>query len=179
MTLPAKYQWLDKLIDTPKVFQEFRRHYGLLEVPGPNDNPEIMQWAKRVKVSGWYLHDQIPWCGLLMAIIVLDAGYNVVKDCLAAISWAFFGNPIKRGEEMFSDLLIFTRPGGNHVGLYIAESKDEFLVGGGNTSDSVGMAWIAKDRLVSARRCPYKVQPKAVKKYYMNRNGELLSTNEA
>lgn len=178
-TFPSKYLWLDKLTDTPKLWQEFRKHYGLLEVPGDNSNPEIMQWAKRVGVGGYYGSDQIPWCGLFMAVIVKDSGYTMVNDPLAAKNWANFGVIVPRGKEMFADILTFVRPGGNHVGLYIAESATEFLVGGGNTSDSVGMAWIAKDRLIHAGRCPFKVQPQSVKKYFMNRDStDLLSTNE-
>jgi len=178
---PSKYQWLDKIPaeHLPKIWKEFRKHYGVLETPGKANNPLIMEWAKLVNVSGYYLADLIPWCGLFMAMLVLRAGYKVVRDPLAAKNWASFGRTIARGEEVFCDILTFVRPGGNHVGLYIAESDTEFLVGGGNTSDSVGMAWIAKDRLIHAGRCPWDVQPLAVKKYYMNRDStDLLSTNE-
>lgn len=181
--LPLKFQWLDRIPANtlPKIWVEFRKHYGLLETPGTASNPEIMQWAKEVGASGYYLNDLIPWCGLFMAVIVLRAGYKVVHDALAAKNWALFGVVVPKGQEMFCDVLTFVRPGGNHVGLYIAESKTEFLVGGGNTADSVGFAWIAKDRLIHAGRCPWAVgQPESVKKYFMNRDStDLLSTNEA
>ena len=180
-TLPVKFQWLDKIPspNMPRLWLEARRHYGVLEIAGPKSNPEIMKWAKEVGAGGYYGADLIPWCGLFMAVIVKRSLYKVVYDPLAAKNWATFGVTIARGKEMFCDVLTFVRPGGNHVGLYIAESATEFLVYGGNTADSVGFAWIAKDRLVHAGRCPFNVQPLAVKKYYMNRDStDLLSTNE-
>lgn len=180
---PSKFAWLDKIpADTlPRIWVEARRHYGVLETPGPKNNPEIMQWAKEVGASGYYGADLIPWCGLFMAVIVKRSLYKVVNDPLAAKNWVNFGAPIIKGAEMFCDVLTFIRPGGNHVGLYIAESKDEFLVYGGNTADSVGFAWIAKNRLIHAGRCPFKIgQPASVKKYFMNWDStDLLSTNEA
>lgn len=179
--LPLKFSWLDKIPAErlPRLWVEARRHYGLLEVPGPKNNPEIMLWAKEVGASGYYGADLIPWCGLFMAVIIKRARYAVVNDPLASKNWAHFGNSILPGNEIFCDVLTFVRPGGNHVGLYIAESKTEFLVYGGNTADSVGFAWIAKDRLIHAGRCPWTIAPASVKKYYMNRDSaDLLSTNE-
>src|SRR4051812_25347313 len=180
--LPLKFTWLDRIpADTlPKVWVEARKHYGVLETPGPKNNPEIMAWAKEFGASGYYGADLILWCGLFMCLPIGSSGYKVVPDHLAAKNWAKFGTSILPGNEMFCDVLTFVRPGGNHVGFYIAESKTEFLVYGGNTADAVGFAWIAKDRLIHAGRCPWKVgQPAAVKKYYMNRDStDLLSANE-
>ncbi|MES2377516.1 MAG: TIGR02594 family protein [Bacteroidota bacterium] len=181
--LPSKFQWLDRIpVDTlPKLWVEARKHYGVLETPGPVNTPEIMKWAKEVNASGYYGADLIPWCGLFMAVIIKRSGYKVVIDPLASKNWAMFGTMVLRGLEMFCDVLTFVRPGGNHVGLYIAESATEFLVWGGNTANAVGLAWIAKDRLIHAGRCPWAIgQPAAVKKYLMNRDSvDLLSINEA
>lgn len=177
-SLPLKFQWLDA-ISTPKIWAEARRHYGQLEHVGKGSNVNILSWAKEVGVSGWYDDDDIPWCGLFIAICVLRAGYKTVgSTLLAAISWAKWGIDVAKGQECFGDILVFGRTGGNHVGLYIAENKTAFLVYGGNQSNAVGFAWIAKSRLKACRRPAYKNKPESVKKIWLAESGEL-SVNEA
>jgi len=38
-----------------------------------------------------------------------------------------------------------------HVGFYAGEDASAYRILGGNQSDSVSVAWVTKDRLVSAR----------------------------
>jgi hypothetical protein len=38
-----------------------------------------------------------------------------------------------------------------HVGFYAGEDNDAFRILGGNQSDSVSLAWVAKERLVASR----------------------------
>jgi hypothetical protein len=69
------------------------------------------------------------------------------------------------------------RPGGGHVGFYVGENDNSFLVYGGNQSNAVGFAWINKTRLLGARRPKYEIgEPKNVRKIILE-SGEL-STNE-
>lgn len=176
--LPKKYQWLSRE-ESPKMLVEALRHYGILEHPGKGSNPNISAWAKEVGVSGWYADDDIPWCGLFVGMVVKRAGYPVKTDLLSALSWSKFGTPISKGKESLWDILVFTRPGGGHVGFYVGENDHAFLVYGGNQSNAVGFAWIDKARLHSCRRSPWKLgQPANVRKVYLSETGEL-STNEA
>ena len=181
-TLPLKFQWLDKIpVDTlPKLWIENRKHYGVLETPGTANTPEIMSWAKEFGASGYYKLDSIPWCGLYACVPMGRAGYRnlIPRDPLAAKSWNGVGVSVPKGMEMFMDVLVFSRPGGNHVGYYIAENKTHFLVYGGNTADSVGFAWIEKTRLQYAGRIAYNNQPKAIKKYFLEIGSDKVSTNE-
>ncbi len=177
--LPLKFAWLDRF-KTPKIWAEARRHYGELEIPGPKSNANILKWAKEAGVHGWYDNDDIPWCGLFVAICVLRAGYATPgHKLLAALAWINWGKPVKKGDERFNDVLVFIRPGGGHVGFYCGENRDAFLVYGGNQSNAVGFAWIQKSRLVAARRAPFKIgPPDTVKKIWLTYTGEL-SKNEA
>lgn len=175
--LPAKYSWL---LDegAPLHMVEAIKHYGTLEHIGKGSNPNILKWATETGVSGWYNDDDIPWCGLFVGVCMKRATWPIKTDLLSALSWAKFGNPVAAGQESYSDLLIFTRPGGGHVGFYVGENKDNFLVYGGNQSNAVGFAWIAKSRLFACRRPKWRsAQPENVRKIHLTFDG-TLSTNE-
>lgn len=177
MNLPKQYEWLSKE-GAPKMLVEAIRHYGELEHVGKGSNPNILAWAKEVGVNGWYADDDVPWCGLFVGVVVKRAGYPIKMDLLSALSWARFGQDIPKGREMLWDILVFTRPGGGHVGFYVGETDDAFLVYGGNQANSVGFTWIAKSRLFAARRPVYKIgEPGNVRKVLLTKTGEL-STDE-
>lgn len=177
--LPAKYAWLYQE-QAPCMLIEALKHYGILEHVGKGSNVNITSWAKRVGVSGWYTDDDIPWCGLFIGILALACGYPFsAAKLLAAREWINWGTKVLKGQEMLGDVLVFQRPGGGHVGLYIGENSKAFLVYGGNQSNAVGFAWIEKSRLLGARRSPWKKgQPANVRKIYLSETGEY-STNEA
>lgn len=179
MKLPEKYSWLEKE-GSPKMLVEALRHYGTLELKGKGSNPDISRWAKEVGVSGWYTDDDIPWCALFVGVVAKRCGYAFpASKLLAAKQWINWGVPVTEGREMLWDVLVFSRDGGGHVGFYVGENKDNFLVYGGNQSNAVGFAWIAKSRLVGARRPKYKVaEPSNVRKIELTFDGKL-STNEA
>lgn len=182
MSLPKKYQWLEKE-GAPRMLVEAIRHYGTLEKVGKGSNPNITAWAKEVGVNGWYTDDDIPWCGLFVGIVAKRAGYPFpASKLLAARQWISWGQPVTKGREMLWDVLVFTRSGGGasggHVGFYVGETDKAFLVFGGNQSNSVTFSWIAKNRLIEARRPVYKIgEPENVRKILLTESG-VLSTNE-
>lgn len=179
MNLPLKYAWL-RFEKAPKMLVEALKHYGTLEKVGKGSNPNISAWAKEVGVSGWYTDDDIPWCGLFVGVVAKRAGYPFsAAKLLAAREWLNWGEPVAEGREMLWDILVFSRSGGGHVGFYVGENDHAFLVYGGNQSNAVGFAWIAKDRMIGARRPVYRIgEPDNVRKIALNLTGEL-STNEA
>lgn len=179
MNIPQKYAWVWKE-PAPKMLLEALKIYGTTEVPGDANNPVIMGWAKETGVSGWYAGDGVPWCGLAMGVVALRAGWNIGKEILAAASWATWGNPVNSDGAMLGDILVFNRPGGHHVGQYIGESKLNYLVLGGNQSDAMGFAWVAKSHMVTARRAPWKIsQPANVRKIRLDDNGEIVDAKQA
>lgn len=182
-TLPQKWAWLLNE-GAPKILVQALKHYGIMEhgsSKSATSEPNIMKWAKEVGVAGWYTGDLIPWCGLAMGKWAKDAGYPFAAGkLLAAIEWLNWGIKINNDKAMLGDVMIFGRSGGNHVGLYIAESETHFLVYGGNQSNAVGFAFIAKDRVKGVRRSPFKLgQPANIRKILISFDGKLLSTNEA
>lgn len=176
--------------DLPKLVQEGLRTFGVLEAPGSASNPVIIGWAKEVGLHAGiypYNSDAIPWCGLWMAVIAKRAGYEPVKQPLWALHWATF--EADSPNPALGDVLAFTRVVADprtgkrrtmgHVGLYIAEDDTAYHVLGGNQSDAVSIARLAKNRLYEARRPAWRIaQPASVKPYRITGTGSL-SVNEA
>lgn len=176
--LPKQYSWLyDE--PGPRLLVEFLKLYGVVETPGAKNNPEILRWAKEIGLAHVYKHDSIAWCGLVMAYVAAQAGWDHAPkgNALYARNWASWGD--KADKPSLGDVLVFVRKGGGHVGIYVAEDKEAFHVLGGNQSDAVNIKRIAKSRLLDARRCPWRVnQPSNVRPVVMTANGKL-SQNEA
>lgn len=121
------------------------------EAPGPANNPLIIEWAK--KLGGWvasfYTKDEIPWCGLFVGHCLQVAGaHDLPTNPLSALGWASYGGTTQPRQGA---VMVFKRPGGGHVGFYVGENASAYLIRGGNQSDSVSDAWVAKDRLVAVR----------------------------
>ncbi len=137
---------------------EARSLLGLKEGPGAINNPTILQWADDTGQSSIYRSDDIAWCGLFVAhcIGATLPDEPLPGNPLRARAWEKFGNPIQptRGAVM-----VFWRnslqSGLGHVGFYVGEDGDDqtgaYCILGGNQSNSVSLAWVAKNRLVGAR----------------------------
>lgn len=178
MSLPKQYKWLEKE-GAPKMLVEALKLYGTLEFAGTPNNPVIIGWAKEVGLGAAYSGDAIPWCGLFIAVVAKRAGKQVAVDPLWADNWRKFGSPAP--EAMLGDVLVFKRPGGNHVAIYVGEDNDAYHVIGGNQGDKVSITRIAKSRLKEngIRRPVYSIaQPPNVRKIILSATGGI-STNES
>lgn len=133
-------------------FQEARRLLGVKEKPGVASNPEILNWAGAAGIP--YKSDDIPWCGLFVAHCVSAtlSQEPLPSNPLGAQAWLKFGGPCERQP---GGILVFWRERPTswkgHVGFYAGEDNQAYHVLGGNQSDKVSIARIAKDRLLGAR----------------------------
>ena len=168
-TLSVKWAFLESELNPLLV--ESLKLYGVQEAPGNADNPVIMGWAKALNVP-WYDHDSIPWCGLDMAYVLFKAGYAPPREFLAAISFSQFGVKCEPG---LGAIMVFKRPGGAHVGLYVGENATAYYILGGNQGDKHCITAIVKERLFASRRPTQQPQGRRV---YMD-GSEPLSTNES
>lgn len=177
--LPKKYEFLNTIGTLPKLVATGLQYLGLKEYAGSGNNPVIMKMAEELGVKNIYKGDEISWCALFICYLCHICGKPMPfkgYEILRAASFAKWGEAVVRGQEQLGDILVFTRPGGNHVGLYIAESNQSFHVLGGNQSNAVTITEISKLRLSAARRS-YMTIPASVKKYVIDSSGNL-STNE-
>lgn len=170
------YNWLKKETG-PKVIVEAYKYYGTKEIVGPQHNPVILDWAKELELEKVYNSDEIPWCGLYVAIVCKRAGKNVVKNPLWARNWNNWGVPQKTA--MLGDVLVFSRGSGGHVGFYVGEDAKCYHVLGGNQGNQVSVVRINKSRCIGIRRTKWKIrQPDNVRQIFLSNRG-VISTNEA
>lgn len=177
--LPKQYAWLNNE-PGPRLLTEGLKTFGTVEFPGANDNPAILAWAKQTGMAKIYAHDSTAWCGLWMAYVSLQAGWDLPVNPLWARNWATWGVPVAKGKELLGDVGVFARAKGQgHVGIIVGEDVACFHVFGGNQSDRVMIKRIAKNRLIEARRCPWRVnQPGNVRRVILAASG-AISINEA
>jgi len=182
MKYPTNYEWLGTVGTLPRCIQEGLALHGTAEVVGKGSNATIIGWRDElnqagVKISG-YSDDDIPWCGLFAAIVVLRAraADEVVKEPLWALNWANFG--AAEPQACLGDVLAFQRSGGGHVGFYIAEDKTCYHVLGGNQGNRVSITRVEKARCKAVRRPLYRSPPESVRPYQVKANG-AVSKNEA
>lgn len=179
LLIPPEYHYLTRE-KHPKILMEALKLYGTKEITGSQSNPVIIEWAK--EVGGWigrfYKSDDVPWCGLFMAVLCKRAGLPYNQKALTALSWAAWGNPTS--VPMLGDVLTFTRNGGGHVGIYVGEDEQAFHVLGGNQSDQVNITRISKHRLYEARRTAWRwAQPSNIRRIWLGNKDDYLSENEA
>ena len=159
-------------------FKEACRLIGTREKPAAGSNPAIIDWATDQGIT--YQSDDIPWCGLFVGhcISATLEREATPTNVLGARAWERFGI---NTQPTAGAVMVFWRKskqsGLGHVGFYAGEDKTAYRILGGNQSDSVSLAWVAKDRLVGAR-WPSTVPPPTPKAVTVSRT-ETLSWNEA
>jgi uncharacterized protein (TIGR02594 family) len=180
--LPKQYAWLAKE-PGPRILTELLKVYGVSEKVGSESNPTILEWAGKVGLRKVYRDDATAWCGLAIAYAAGQAGWDNAPrgNALRARNWAFWGDPSP--SPMLGDVLVFWRGSRNsdtgHVALYVGEDASAFHILGGNQDDRVSFKRIAKNRLLVARRCPWRInEPTNIRKVHLAPTGKL-STNEA
>ncbi|MGW8135774.1 TIGR02594 family protein [Sphingomonas zeae] len=155
----GNYGWLTRIDPLPRMVAEALKIFGTQEKLGSGDNPVILEWAQEVggNVAQSYRADSIPWCGLTMAVVARRAGKTPPVNPLWALNWRNFGQP--SGQPDLGDVIVFTRNGGGHVGLYIGEDATDYHVLGGNQGDRVCILAYSKERFLEARRPLYMNAP--------------------
>jgi uncharacterized protein (TIGR02594 family) len=184
MNLSVKYQWLATIGPLPRMIENGLALLGTKEIPGQKSNPIILKMAKEIGVDDIYKNDDTSWCAVFQGYICKISNKPMLEqkgdkyNLLRAKSFADWGNPVTRDDEMLGDILVFKRPGGFHVGMYIGESTKSFFVLGGNQGNAITITEIDKSRLSACRRYYKTNAPASVKKYKLNSSGKF-STNEA
>lgn len=153
---------------------------GLQEVPGSKSNPVILNWVKMLDAPKWYDDDDKPWCAIGLNAVLRCAQMPTVKtadpyDVFRAKGFEGYGNPLQI--PALGCIMVFSREGGGHVGLYLGERKDAYSILGMNQSNTVGIGWLKKERL-TATRWPIGGAAPVVGRVWLNGN-EHTSVNEA
>ena len=143
------------------------------------DRSWLMDWLKR---DGRSLGDpgKNPWCGdfvetcIRMALPDEPLFGALGTNPYWARNWLLFGLETK---PVIGAVLVFERGSGGHVGFAVGQDDTHFFVLGGNQSDAVTIARIAKSRLLSAR-WPATYPPGLQRLPTMKSSEFLTTTNE-
>jgi len=139
----------------PPWIGKSEEHLGVHELVGPGSNPVILAWRESLKpwARAYFTDDDIAWCALAVNGILHEVGI-AGPGTLAAKDFAGWGQDAREHLGL-GCVLVFTRPGGGgHVGFYIGERPDAFLVRGGNQGNKFCDTWIARARLIAVRWPP-------------------------
>jgi uncharacterized protein (TIGR02594 family) len=183
MKIPKQYEWLLQITVLPKMVAEGLKllDQNTTEITGAKSNPVILKMAKDAGVSDIYKNDDVPWCAVAQTAIAIRAGKEVPfagYDRLRAASFLKFGKEVIK--PVLGDTLVFTRQGGGHVGIYIAEDETTYHVMGGNQGNRFSITRLLKSRLSGVRRPVYNSgQPASAVARFVSPNGMPISTNEA
>lgn len=133
-----------------------RNLIGTRELPGAANNPTIMGWgnALGVRVLGIpYTADSIPWCGLFMAWVMVQAGFKPPAIAIRAKEWEKFGDPLPMTmTPPEGAVAVFTRNGGGHVGIVVGiHPNGDLDILGGNQGDAVNIRRFPRTRLTAFR----------------------------
>jgi len=125
--------------------------YGLEEIPGPENNPVIMQMFRDLG-HDWVQGDETGWCACLINWLAWSLRLEHTNSLLAR-DFLSIGNNIqipKRGH-----LAIFWRTDPysqwGHVGLFVRKDSDLIYVLGGNQDNKIKISPYKADRLLGYR----------------------------
>jgi len=128
------------------------KEYGVKEIIGKKDNPEILKYFDEIGFNGSKLKDETAWCSAFVNWVLKksDAPYT---GKLNARSWMDIGMETNCPEV--GDIVVFWRGSKRgwkgHVGFFMNAIGDEIFVLGGNQNNQVKISSYPKERLLGYR----------------------------
>jgi len=136
-----------------KAFQIALSKFGVKEIKGHEDNPEIVGWFNDLGYEGEKLKDETAWCSLFANWCCKQAGLPYT-GALNARSWLDWGVEVDIPKQ--GDIVVLWRESPDswkgHVGFYVTERHGWIYVLGGNQSNEVNIKAYPKKRLLEYRR---------------------------
>ncbi len=121
---------------------------GTKEIAGAKHNARIVEYH-----SATTLHataDEVPWCASFVSWCLEKADVRSTRSAAAAsyLNWGV------EAKSQFGNVVVFSRPGGNHVGFDVWQDADTLdrLILGGNQSNKVCCQVFTTQRFRSERR---------------------------
>lgn len=126
--------------------------YGIREVSGKKDNPEVLKYFDEIGFNGSQLKDETAWCSAFANWVCKNADLPNTKK-LNARSWLKFGEQTEAPKQ--GDIVVLWRVDPSswkgHVGFYIRETKNWIYILGGNQNNRVKISAYPKKRLLEYR----------------------------
>ncbi len=125
-----------------------RQELGQMEVPGPGNNPRIVEYHNTVSVSD--KSDSVPWCSSFVNFCITESGLVGTNSALAR-SWVNWG--VESPSFVPGCIVVLKRgdPPKGHVGFYVGMDGDHVRLLSGNHSNAVNIASYKLDRVIAKR----------------------------
>lgn len=127
--------------------------YGIKEIAGKEDNPEVLKYFDEIGYDGAKLKDETAWCSAFVNWCVKTANLPY-SGKLTARSWLKVGKQVQEPE--LGDVVVFWRESPRswkgHVGFFIRKTKNWIYVLGGNQNNQVKISAYPKKRFLQYRR---------------------------
>lgn len=168
--------------EDPPWVAEVRRRIGLHE---QRDNKKLRDWLDD---DGSTLGDpaKLPWCGDLVEtpIVLTLPAEPMFANPYYALNWQKFGVAVPEGMVPLGAIITFERRNskgklvGGHVGFVVGHDATHYHVLGGNQSNRISIARIAKKRQEGSLRWPLTYAP-PTESLPMTTIDATITTNEA
>lgn len=123
---------------------------GVKEIDGKGENPRINEYHAATKLGP--KSEDIPWCASFVCWCLEKCG---VKSPRSAIAKDFLDWGYELETPRIGAIVVFNRPEGGHVGIFVAEENGRVLILGGNQKNAVTMEWFGKSKILGFR-WPYQ-----------------------
>ncbi len=135
------------------ILQKALSQYGVKEIGGGKDHPQILTYFNILGFDGNKLHDETAWCSAYANWVAKECGYTY-SGKLNARSWLTVGEALQT--PAIGDIVVLWRESleswKGHVGFYIRESKGHIYLLGGNQNNKVGINPYPKNRILGYRK---------------------------
>lgn len=137
-----------------KIIDIALSQYGILEIPGPENNPEIMKYYHETGRK-WVQSETTPWCDAFIDWVVMKAGGTPTPG-LNAREWLKHGKVVLDFNLEDNIIAVFWRGSPNswqgHVTIPIREEDGIIWCLGGNQANMVKVSPYHTDRLLGYRK---------------------------
>lgn len=127
--------------------------YGIAEIPGQQDNPEIIKYFTDLGFEENRFKDETAWCSAFANWAAAKAGLQT-SGMLNARSWLTVGKKVDYPQP--GDVVIFWRESMDswkgHVAFFINDDQKNIYVLGGNQSNQVCISAYPGHRVLQIRR---------------------------
>ena len=136
-----------------KILQMALSQYGVKEISGKKNNPQILKYFKASGLDPERMNDETAWCSAFANWVVKQSGF-MGSGKLTARSWLKIGESTQDPEP--GDIVVLWRESPEswkgHVGFYIRETRRYVYILGGNQKDQVNIKAYPKTRILDYRK---------------------------
>jgi uncharacterized protein (TIGR02594 family) len=134
-----------------RLYAQALKDKGLKETPGSASTPRIKRAI--MEAASWLDPDDsvTAWCGCIMGLWCSEVGITPPAAYYRAANWLNVGKPVDISKAKQGDIVVLSRSGGNHVGLYHSHSATHITLLGGNQSNAVNLSAYSRSSLRGIR----------------------------